>query len=250
MMKKPTIKHLLFLVSIFGLSSCGIYRQNVVNTPLLQQKGQAQISGSVGFTGYDGQLAYAMTKKIAIIANYSDLGTKQINYSSENYTINKHNFYEMGVGCFKKNKSALTSEYFLIAGKGTTSRYNQGLDTSMKISSTFQKVTYNRFCFQADYGKTIRKWEYIVSPRIMLLNYYNISDNSTDTYKDLPATYLYADITGSVRYNFLKYFKIYGQLNFTIPATDFKPSYYEFSPFNCSIGLLVNMNFYNANRIE
>jgi hypothetical protein len=245
-MTKPTIIHIFYLVSIFGLSSCGIYRQNVVNTPLMQQKGQAQISGSVGVTGYDGQLAYAPTKKIAIIANYSDLGTEQINYSSENYTINKHNFYEMGIGCYKKNKSALTSEYFLIAGKGATSRYNQGLDSNMKISSTFQKVTYNRFCFQADYGKTIRKWEYIVSPRIMVVNYYNISDNSSESYKDLPATYLYADITGSVRYNFLKYFKLSGQLNLTIPATDLKPSYYEFSPFNCSLGLIINMNFYKA----
>jgi hypothetical protein len=245
-MIKSTSRSTIFLVSFLGLSSCGIYRQNVVNTPLMQQKGQAQISGSVGFTGYDGQLGYAMTKKIAIIANYSDLGTKQVNYSSENYTVNKHNFYEIGIGCFKKNKSALTCEYFLIAGKGSTSRYYQGLDTAMKIISTFQKVSYNRFCFQADFGKTNNKWEYAVSPRIMVVNYYNISDNSTKIYKDIPDTYLYADITGSVRYNFLKHFKIAGQLNFTIPATDFKPSYYEFSPFNCSIGLIINLNFYKT----
>ena len=75
-MSRTLIKHILFLVSVVGLSSYGIYRQNMVNAPLIQEIGQAQISGSVGFTGYDGQLGYAVTNKIAIIANYSGLGTK------------------------------------------------------------------------------------------------------------------------------------------------------------------------------
>lgn len=55
-MSRTLVKHILFLVSVVGLSSCGIYRQNVVNAPLMHKIGQAQISGSVGFTGYEGQL--------------------------------------------------------------------------------------------------------------------------------------------------------------------------------------------------
>ena len=52
----------LFKVILLGsLSSCGIYRQNVINVPLLQQKGQMQLSGHYSFTGYDVQAAIAIS---------------------------------------------------------------------------------------------------------------------------------------------------------------------------------------------
>ncbi len=249
-MTKALLNRTLFFVSVFGLSSCGVYRQNVVNAPLMQEKGQAQISGSVGFTGFDGQLAYAATKKIALMANYSDLGTKRENFSSVNYSIDKHNFYELGAGYFKKNKSRLISEYFLIAGKGMTSHFVQSLDKANNVKTTLKKVSYNRFCFQADFGKINKKLEYAITPRIMVINYYNITDNSSDPYKQEANTYLYTDIAATLRYNFLKYFKISGQFSSTIPVTGFNSKYYESSPFNCSIGLIINLNFYKPTQSE
>lgn len=249
-MSKTLSKYIIFIVSIGVSTSCGIYRQNMVNTPLLEEKGEAQITGYAGFTGYGAQLGSALTKKIALIANYSNTGTKRVNYSSVNYTIDKHNFLEMGTGYFRKNKAEFISEYFILAGKGTTSRYYQGLDTAQKIINTFQQVSYNRFCIQADFGKIDHKWEYAISPRLIVINYYNISDNSTDRFKNKPDTYLYTDLAGTLRYTILKHLKISGQVNLTLPVTGFNSSYFAFSPFNCSMGMNLNMNLFKADHPE
>jgi len=239
-------KYILILIIGLGFSSCGIYRQNVVNVPLMQQKGQTQISGHIGFNGYDGQAGYALTNNIAVIANYNNLGIKR-DGSSTNYSIDKHSFAEIGAGYYKKNKKELLTEFFLVAGNGMTSRFVTGGDTIVghtPLFADFRKVYYNRFLIQADFGKLHGKFEYAFSPRIFFINYYNIEDNATDEYKHVSSSYLYSDIALTTRYNFAKYFKISGQVSLTIPLTGYKVAYYEASPINGSIGLIINMNFF------
>ncbi len=230
------------------ISSCGIYRQNVINAPLIQEKGQTQVSGSVGFTGYDLQLAFALTNKIAVLANYSDLGTKREDFSSINFIIDKHHFYEIGAGYFKKNTKGLISEYFLNVGRGMTSHYYQGMDNAQKLSNSFQQVSYNRYCLQADYGQIKCNWEYVVSPRLLLVNYYDISDNSNDAYRAEANTFLYADLTSTIRYKFLRYFKVSAQVNATLPVTGYNSVYYSFSPFNANVGLMIDCNFFRNKK--
>lgn len=248
MMKIKSFRLALVLFAILAISSCGIYRQNLTNVPLMQQKGQTQMSGSIGYNGYDLQMALALTNKIAVLANYSDLGSKREDYSYLNYTIDNHHFYEIGMGCFKKNTSGLISEYFFNVGKGMTSHFYQGMDNSQKLTSKFQEVSYNRFCFQADFGQIKNNWEYAISPRILLVNYYNIYDNNTQSYQNEPSTFLYADMTSTVRYKFLRYFKIYAQVNATLPITGFNSAYYSFSPFNANIGFMIDCNLFKTRK--
>ena len=59
----------------------------------------------------------------------------------------------------------------------------------------------------------------------------------------------YAEGAVTLRYNLLKFLKISGQFCGTIPLiSSIKGynSYYEFSPFNVSIGLLFNINLIKA----
>jgi hypothetical protein len=242
------MRYYIFIALIF-FSSCGIYRQNVVNVPLMQQKGQAQISGHIGLTGYDCQAAYALTKHVGFIANYSDLGTKRENYSSTNYSILKHNFGEIGCGYYNKNTNSWISEFFLVAGKGITSGSGAGGDNIPGHTppyTYFNSANYNRFLIQADFGKSTGKLEYSFSPRVFVINYYNISNSQNDSYKHLPNTFIWTDYALTLRYNPIKSIKISGQIGLTLPITGYKAVFYEASPFNCSIGLIANMNFFKS----
>lgn len=238
----PTIwKNLLLFLSLFAVSACGIYRQNVVNVPFIQQKGEAQLSGHASFSGLDGQASYAITNHIAVMANYSHLGEDKETYSASNYELNKHHFGEMGIGYFKKTRNGNFADYFFLAGQGKTSHFVQSGNASGQIRSNNREVHYNRYCFQSDFGWRSNKLEYALSPRLMVVDYFNITDSFNNNYKDGSNAFLYADLSNTLRYSVWRFLKLSGQLNCTLPFT--KTSYFDFAPFNCSIGLILNLNF-------
>ncbi len=237
---------------LIGLSSCGIYRQNVVNTPLMEHKGQTQLSGHIGFTGLDGQAAYALTNKIVLLANYSDMGVKKQQYSSTNYETWKHHFKEIGAGVYKKTTSGKIRELFVFAGNGMTSHSVMGGNPTIGISSTNQKVNYNRFVVQADFGNKNKKTELVISPRLLGVHYYNIIDNARSDYQNLSNFHIYPEGALTVRYPILKFLLISGQFCVTVPLTHPKEYnyYYEFSSFNANIGLVLNMNLLKPNKLK
>lgn len=231
-------------VLLIGLFSCGIYRQNVVNAPLMQRKGQTQLSGHIGFNGLEGQAAYALTNKIALLANYTDMGIKKEQYSPINYSTQKHHFKEIGAGMYKKTASGKIRELFVFAGKGTTSYFVTGGNSAGAISSTNQEVDYSRFVIQADLGNKNRKVEHIISPRLLAVHYYSIADNTRSDYQTLSNFHIYAEGAVTLRYPILKFLMVSGQVCATLPLThsgDYN-YYYEFSPFNGSIGLIFNID--------
>lgn len=232
------------VVLLIGLSSCGIYRQNVVNAPLMQQKGQIQLSGHISFNGWEGQVAYAVTNKIAVLANYGDMGIKKEQYSSTNYSVQKHHFKEMGAGLYKKTAAGRMRELFVFAGKGRTSHFVMGGNATGAISATNQEADYSRFAVQADVGRKGKSLEYVLSPRLLAVHYYHIIDNARSDYKELSSFHIYAEGAVTLRYRILKFLMLSGQVCATLPLTHAGGYnyYYEFSPFNSSIGLIFNID--------
>lgn len=231
---------LLMLLS--GLCSCGIYRQNVVNAPLLQQKGQGQLSGHVSFSGLEGQGAYALTDKIAIAASYANLGTKKEIYSTNNYEITKHFFGEVGAGIFQSKEKNKVRELFLFVGKGKTSHFLMVKNAAGIIVSTNKNVRYNRYVVQADFGEVDKRLTFIITPRILAIHYYDIFDDSGVDYQSLAKFHLYTEGVFTLRYSLFKFMAISGQLGGTLPVThSVGNNYYEISPFNGSIGLIFNL---------
>jgi hypothetical protein len=210
----------------------------------LQQKGQAQLSGHISFSGLDGQAAYALTNNIAILANYSDMGEKREQHSSTNYEISKHKFKEIGAGLYKKTASGNIRELFVFAGNGTTTHYVMSHNQGGVPSPKNQVVDYSRFVVQADVGNKNSKVEYILSPRILAVHYYNVVDNSTRDYRNPARFHIYAEGAATFRYPVLKFLMISGQVCGTLALTHagVYNYYYEFAPFNYSIGLVCNMN--------
>ena len=240
------IKYIFILLVSILLSSCGLYRQNVVNTPLFQQQKQTQIAAHIGFTGLNAQASYALTNHIGMFANYSDIGTKRTSFSTINYTIDKHNFGEVGFGYYNNTKTGFICEFFLVAGKGMGSHYSAGGDTIAGHTppyKDFKKANYNRFLIQADLGKSFGQFNFAISPRIFVLQYYNITDTQSDIYKHISNTYLFSDLALTGQYKMYKNFIVSAQIGVTAAIAGQKIAYYEYSPFNCSIGFILNLNF-------
>lgn len=245
MKSKFTYFILINLISLLHFS-CGMYRQNVANTPLFQKKGELQAGGHIGFTGYDGQIAASLTNHIAFATNYSNNGNKKIIYSPNNYSIFKHSFFEIGGSYYYKNQSDIYCDLIFFGGRGMSYSFVTGGDLTPGHTPPFTDIKqayYNRFLFQSDFGKINKKFEYILSPAIFLLHYYDVTDNKSIAYKSLSKDYLYANLTISLHYKLLKYLKLSGQLNLTAPLSDYTHTYYEFSPINMSLGIIFNADF-------
>ena len=232
-------KYSLFIAFFSGLASCGIYRQNVVNAPLMQEKGQTQLSGHISFSGLEAQAAYAATKSFVLLANYNNMGAR----TDGDFATDKHIFKEIGAGLYTKNKKGKTEEIFLIVGNGMTSHALLKPDATGRYQ--FQKVNYNRVVLQGDYGSRKRALEYALSPRLLGIHYNKIIDNTRTDYKTLGNFHIYFEAGATLRYNFLEHFKLSAQGCATIPFGRSGVGYnyyYDFSPFNFSIGLIYEMN--------
>ncbi len=224
------------LLGLLFLNSCGIYRQNVVNVPLFQNKGEVQIGGYASGTGYDGQVAVAVTNSIGLIGNLS-FTNKNTRFSNTNYTKMNHEFYEFGVGHFRKNKQDFIHEYFLVFGQGNTSIKNA---TGNGVIQNFdvRSAKYTRWLLQADFGKVKNQVEYVLTPRVFWINYFDHVDTQDPSYLTIPRAFVWSDLAFSVRYSPFKYLQIASQVSITIPLSGSKYGYYDASPLNASIGLV------------
>lgn len=217
------------------LNSCDLYRQNVVNTPFFEEKGQVQAGGHIGFAGYDGQVAVSVSNKLAVLGNYST-SNFVTNYASSNFSKLNHQFYEFGFGHFRKTSNDLIHEYFLLVGQGSTN-----MQTTTTNSLWIRSADYTRITLQADFGKVANKIEYGLTSRLFLIDYHAIVDTQNDSYKTTPHTFLMSDLSFSFRYSPIKYVKIASQVSLTLPVTGIKYAYYQPSPFNASLGVVLNL---------
>lgn len=209
----------------------------------MEKKGEIQVGGHISFTGLEGQAAYGLTRKIALLVNYANMGTRKKESSSVNYEIRKHDFKEIGAGVYGKTASGKIRELFVFVGKGSTDNFVKGKDAAGVISSTNREVDYNRFVVQADLGNKNKKIEYVISPRLLAVDYYSITDNVRSDYQGLSKFHIYAEGAVTLRYPVLKFLMIAGQACVTLPLTHSGGYnyYYEFSPFNGSIGLIFDI---------
>jgi hypothetical protein len=241
------MKYLHFILIVFFISSCGIYKQNVINVPAFEHKGQLQIGVHQSFNGSEAQASLSVTNNIGIMANYCDMGERRNDYSSFNFSIDKHHFSEIGIGLFKKKtkESKTIKELFLIGGKGFTSNYVESYGKGI-TEIQYKEATYSRLTLQGDYGVKENNFSILFSPRIFLINYYNIIDTSVSAYRQTPNSFIRLEVATTIRYHFNKYIALSGQMCITIPEYSYLVSdklYDEFSVYNFSIGLIGNINF-------
>ncbi|MEO1254934.1 MAG: hypothetical protein AAFY41_08620, partial [Bacteroidota bacterium] len=120
------MKNLIYFGAIIALSpfiSCSpAYIPNKVNAGLLTDKGELHAEIATGTSGYDPQVAYAVTENMLVLANASfkdtpfestlSIGDDDFDYDG----TQKLRSYELGAGYYRTSKDGFVLE--LVAGYG------------------------------------------------------------------------------------------------------------------------------------
>ncbi len=142
-------------------TGCVVYVPNVINTPLLSEKGEIQANLNFGSSGFDPQISGAVSDHVGLMLNGS---FKNSSWNNSIY-FNKHNFVEAGAGYFKKFEKYGVMEVYGGAGIGNIKSYYQDIWSDSAVS-----VKSRRFFIQPAMGVKTDYFEGSFASRFVLLN--------------------------------------------------------------------------------
>lgn len=222
-MKKVNSSNLFvaILISFFAASCAPAYIPNTVNAPLLSNKGEVQASIYAGLSGYDPQVAYAVTDHIGVMFNGSF--ANQSSDTTDNY--HRHVFGEFGAGYYTKFGDKWRFEVYGGAGLGKIqANYENGLWLSRSDVNNF------RAFLQPGIGFTTEVGGFSFNPRLVGVSLYQNGGTRTVGY------FMEPTVTGKVGYKFIK---AVGQIGFSVPVGE--ELLFEYNPFIFSVGLQFNI---------
>jgi hypothetical protein len=222
-MKKVQI-YVLGIVSIY-LSSCApAYVPNVINTPMLSNKGEFQASVHSGTSGVDPQFAYAVTDNIGIMLNGSFMN--RVDTAEDYGDFHKHQFYEVGIGYYKKIGQFGRFETFGGYGFG---KIKTNFDSNLWEWSS--DVRTNRYFIQPAIGFSNSFFDGSFASRIVVV------DLKQDSYRNT-AMFLEPVITAKLGYKYVKWMV---QMGFSVPITPNGKINFEYEPFIFSGGIQIDL---------
>ncbi|MFM9945650.1 MAG: hypothetical protein ACKVQB_10510 [Bacteroidia bacterium] len=205
-----------FVFSILGLlflvESCSLkfYAPTTAATPLFRQKGEAQLSGSLGNgdeinQSLQGQFAYAFDSSVAV---YGTLYSAKGGVEKENQTSGKGSQFELGIGYF--NTLTRKTSYEIYGGFAYgSSAYNTYRTYESKTKDTRQFPVYVNSTFikpfvQGNYGYRSPYFDAILNLRLGYLNikepgelesnmdtsYVGVPNEDVDRVKSAPNSFL------------------------------------------------------------
>lgn len=215
----------LILLCAVVINSCApAYIPNVINTPLLDHKGEFQANLNTGFAGFDPQIAYTVTDHLGLMVNGSF--ANRTSDSTDNF--HKHQFLELGMGYYSKLTDNVLFELYGGFGVGKLkSEYDNGFWISLS------DVNSRRAFIQPSVGVTTQIFDASLASRFTMVNLFQ-HDYSNTGYFWEPA------ITVKLGY---EYAKALLQFGFAIP---FKEETLDFNyrPFLFSMGLQFTLGKY------
>ncbi len=215
-MKKENILYVTVMILI--ISGCATaYVPNIINTPLLSNKGEVQAGVHTGLSGTDLQFSYAVTDNIGVMLNGSFA-----NRTSDNTDdFHKHKFVELGTGYYTKIGENGRFETFGGYGYGKLKA-----DFNNSLWNTHLDVNTSRFFVQPAIGVTTDIFDGSLASRFVMVKMHQASNKTTEFFFE-PV------ITSKVGY---KNVKAVFQLGFSIPLISDNIDF-NYQPFLFSIGL-------------
>ncbi|MBK6833649.1 MAG: hypothetical protein IPG89_04965 [Bacteroidetes bacterium] len=211
-------KNKLFVcILTFALNACTpAYIPNVINTPMLTNKGEIQAAVYTGTSNFDQQFAYAPTDHFGLMLN----GSFAYNLNTASGYKHMHKFVELGAGYYTKLENNGRFEVFGGFGGGNLKSKN----ISDLWNETVNANSYRIF-IQPSIGASTQLFDGSLATRLVMVNIYQGSHTTTG-YLIEPA------LTGKVGY---KYVKAVAQLGLSIPAGNSVKFAYQ--PFMFSLGI-------------
>jgi hypothetical protein len=212
---------LIFLVLVYSCAPA--YVPNRVNAPLLTNKGEIQISASIGTSGFDPQIAYAVTNSIGLMANASVLDMSS-DETSESDIYHSHIFFEFGPGYYRNLNRGFKFETFTGIGFG---RINGEYENSLWTSNV--DVKSKRYFLQPSFGYTSKLLDIGVSARLVVVSFDQNSEKNTGVLVE-PA------LTAKLGWDHIK---IIGQIGLAYPLNESDINF-AYQPGLVSLGLQAN----------
>ncbi len=150
-----------FSIVLFLFSCAPAYVPNVVNVPMLSNKGETQVGAYAGLSGFDFQFATAPANHFGVILN----GSFMNNNSEQQSDYHKHIFAEAGAGYFNKTKRNISYEMYGGLGYG-----NIDVAATFLNVQTITKATLSRAFLQPDIGISTKFFGISFSPRTVFVN--------------------------------------------------------------------------------
>lgn len=231
-----------FVVLLLATSCSPLYVPNTRNTPLFRERGEFQ--GTVNVTtGLEGQLAYALSDNLAVMANGSFFSQK-ITDKQEEYT-RSHKFFEGGLGYYNVTRK-FRSEIYVGYGGGEDTSFSQYYFFTPYFGQKDLVATgkYNRIFIQPTIGSNNRKFNMAFTLRMSMVDYTEFSSNdnnpslSTITVKpdEKPQFFLEPALTGK----FPLVGNLQGIVQLGVNAPLPNDAYFDYVPLQLSVGIQLN----------
>lgn len=231
-----------FFLALLLLSSCApqIYVPNTRNTPLFREQGEFQGTVTVT-TGLEGQLAYALSDHVAIMANGAFLKDEK---PEQDYT-RKHRFVEGGLGYYTAARNYRMELYAGYgAGEGTSFAQYYFYTPYFGQKDLVATGKYTRIFLQPTYGTNNRGFNMAFTARLSLVDFSEFSSNDNNPSNPVvtiepdekPQFFFEPAITGKVPLvgNLQGIFQL--GVNVNLP----NQAYFDYVPVQFAIGIQLN----------
>ena len=214
------------LSTLFLVSSCSpAYIPNVVNTPLMSKKGDITTSGHIGTSGYDFQLAGAVTDHFGLMANS--------NFLRFNNSESKISMVELGSGYYTKVGLNGRFETYGGIGIGSYTRDKNPIDVNGNDNSVYVNGMFTRYFIQPTIGANTDIFQGGFAARLVYLRF--VEDSRLEqAFRFEPV------LTAKIGYKYL-YFVIQGGVSARVGNNDYDPLITT-QPFMFSIGVQAQLN--------
>ena len=212
----------LSILLVLILSGCApTYVPTTINTPLLTHRKEFQAALYAGSSGFDPQLAYAITDHIGIMLNGSFQNSKSD--SSENF--HKHNFVELGIGYYLRFVGK--GRFGVFGGYGLGNLQTHSASSLFDVSSD---VKLNRIFIQPEIGLVTDLLDLSFASRLVIVGVHQDPIKYTRSFLEPAAT---------ARLGYKK-FKFSAQIGYSIPFSS--TNLVDYQPFMFSLGIHTRLN--------
>lgn len=217
------IRPLIFVGILYVLQSCKpLYLPNPANVPMLTTEGEFNAQLSVGTSFLDGQFAFSPLDHFGVMANVS----------GHNSGPNSNHFLvEGGAGYYGSPDSGkLVLDFYGGFGIGSTRAQETSLGTTTTAKGNFLRAFVQPsigFCSSIVDANFCIKGSFI-----SMQEYVPVNSTVFTRHNNFFVEPLFTTKVG------WKYFKVFGQIGFSIPMV---PLEFEYNPFLINLGFNINI---------
>ncbi len=216
-----TLLNVFLVFSVILIPGCApMYVPNVVNTPMLSNKGEFHANVNTGTSGFDPQLSYAITDNIGVMLNASIENRNRDSTDSHH----RHKFIEFAAGYYTKFAELGRFETYVGYGRGSINAHYDFV-----LWESFSDVKYNRIFVQPAIGISTKWFDGSFAMRIAYVDIFQSGYRKDGIFMEPIVT---------VKFGY-DYFKIVSQMGYSLPADNYVS--FDYEPFMFSVGIQVTL---------